>query len=79
MGEDQPPSRGGGEGRREPSTANAAWSIVSHLISGLVIWGGLGWLGDQWLHPSGPLLFPIGVLVGAALATYLIVIRHGRT
>jgi F0F1-type ATP synthase assembly protein I len=78
MGEDQQPPPDSDDQRRDPSTANAAWSIVSHLISGLVIWGGLGWLGDRLLHPSGPLLFPIGVLVGAALATYLVVIRHGR-
>jgi F0F1-type ATP synthase assembly protein I len=77
MGEDD---RGSDRGRtpRDDSTANAAWSIVSNLIAGMLLWGGLGWLGDRLLHRESPLLFPIGVLVGLALATYLSLIRHGR-
>lgn len=56
--------------------ANAAWSIPSHLMSGMVIYGGLGWLLDRWLHTSA--LFPIGILVGLGLALYLVYHRYGR-
>ena len=27
----------------------ALWSIVGYLLSGLIIWGGIGWGFDQWL------------------------------
>jgi hypothetical protein len=28
---------------------NALWSIVGYLLSGLIIWGGIGWGLDRWL------------------------------
>ena len=28
----------------------ALWSIVGYLLSGLLIWGGIGWGLDQWLN-----------------------------
>ena len=28
---------------------NALWSIVGYLLSGLLIWGGIGWGLDRWL------------------------------
>ena len=28
---------------------NALWSIVGYLLSGLMIWGGIGWGLDRWL------------------------------
>ncbi len=56
--------------------ANAAWSIPSYILSGMAVYGGLGWLLDRWLGTSA--LFPIGVLVGLALALYLVYHRYGR-
>ncbi|GAA4100589.1 hypothetical protein GCM10022214_77460 [Actinomadura miaoliensis] len=55
---------------------NAAWSIPSYLLSGMAVYGGLGWLLDRWLGTSA--LLPIGVLVGLALALYLVYHRYGR-
>lgn len=57
--------------------ANAAWSIPSYILSGMAVYGGLGWLLDRWLGTSA--LFPIGILVGLALALYLVFHRYGRT
>lgn len=62
----------------DPS-ANAAWSIISYLLSGILFWGGLGWLLDRWLFdggagdPSGAtvVFLPIGVLLGAVAGGYL--------
>ena len=41
---------------------NAGWSIFGYLISGMVFYGGLGWLIGHWTHIA--VLFPIGALVG---------------
>ncbi|MFC0038020.1 AtpZ/AtpI family protein [Actinomadura rayongensis] len=58
------------------SFANAAWSVPSHTLSGMAVYGGIGWLLDRWLGTSA--LFPIGILVGLALALYLVYLRYGR-
>lgn len=56
--------------------ASAAWSVPSYLLSGMAVYGGLGWLLDRWLGTSA--LFPIGILIGLGLALYLVYIRYGR-
>jgi ATP synthase protein I len=38
----------------------ALWSIFGYLISGLVIWGGIGFGLDKWLHTH---FFLLGGLV----------------
>jgi ATP synthase protein I len=69
----------GGRSDQEPdSTNNAAWSIVSYLLSGLAVWGGAGWLLDRWTGQES-LFFPIGLLVGIAGALYIVYVRFGRS
>ncbi|MGH3391411.1 MAG: AtpZ/AtpI family protein [Actinomadura sp.] len=58
------------------SFADAAWSIPSYLMSGMMVYGGIGWLLDRWLGLSA--LFPIGILLGLGLALYLVYVRFGR-
>ena len=55
---------------------NALWSIVGYLLSGLLIWGGIGWGFDQWSDTSYYLL--IGLLLGAGASIYLVWLRFGR-
>lgn len=56
--------------------ADVAWSVPSYLLSGILIWGGAGWLLSQW---TGVGVFkPIGVILGAALAVYLVYVKYGR-
>lgn len=82
MGEDQ--ERAGPEGCRsdaEPTpaaTANLYWSIVSYLLSGLLFWGGVGWLVDLWLGKDAVFL-PIGLLLGIVAAMYLVVVKINRS
>lgn len=64
-------------GRPDPSGASHpssrridAWSIMSYLLSGMVVWGGAGWLLDRWLHTS--FLVVIGLVLGTVLAYVLI-------
>jgi len=41
----------------------------------MALWGGVGWLLDRWL---GILFFaPAGILLGTAVAIYLVVARYG--
>lgn len=83
MGQDRDRSRAPGAQRRphDPSTtatANLAWSIISYLLSGLLVWGGVGWLVDRWLGKEAVFL-PIGLLLGIAAAMYLVVVRINRS
>jgi len=55
--------------------ANAAWKSVAYLISGPLIYGGLGWLLDQWLGTTW--LVGAGIVGGMALSLYLIWFRYG--
>ncbi len=62
---------------REPSGRGAemVWSIIGTLIAGVLAWGGIGWLLDQWLGTR--FLVAIGVVVGMAGSFYLIIKRYG--
>ena len=52
------------------------YRILSIMIAGLVVYGGLGWLLDRWLGTSWWL--PIGLVLGVALGVYLVVVRFGK-
>jgi len=45
------------------------------MISGMAVWGGVGWLLDQWWDTR--VFFPVGVILGMAVAIYLVVARYG--
>jgi len=64
----QPPQEPG-EQRR---TADP-WQAVSYLVTGVGLYGLVGWLLDEWLGTS--FLLPVGIVLGAALGVYLIYIR----
>ena len=55
---------------------NALWSIFGYLLSGLLVWGGVGWALDHFLKTSYFLL--IGLIVGAGAAITIIWLRFGR-
>jgi F0F1-type ATP synthase assembly protein I len=63
------------DGSRGPASSGSAdpWSIVAYLLSGMLLFGGAGWLVDQWLDTTGFVL--VGLLAGTALAVYLIYVR----
>jgi len=62
------PSRGG-------SGAETGYAVIGTLLSGMAVWGGAGWLLDQWLDT--PVFFPVGIILGMAAAIYLVVARFG--
>lgn len=55
---------------------NAGWSVFGYLISGMAVYGAIGWLIGHWLHAT--ILFPLGMLTGLVLAIVLIIYRYGR-
>ncbi len=65
------------DGRRPGgSGSEMAWTIIGLLLSGVLAWGGIGWLVDRW---AGTKLFlPIGIVVGAIGSFYLIYKRYGQ-
>jgi F0F1-type ATP synthase assembly protein I len=52
-------------------TANTGWIIMSHLLTGILVYAGLGALLSLWLG-SAPLLIGGGALLGMFLSLYLI-------
>ena len=57
------------------SGAETGYAVIGTLISGMAVWGGVGWLLDQWWDTR--VFFPVGVILGMALAIYLVVARFG--
>ena len=52
-------------------SANTGWIIMSHLLTGIVVYAGLGALLSLWLGRA-PLLIGGGALLGMFLSLYLI-------
>jgi ATP synthase protein I len=60
---------------REPSGEGAAWTNLGYLITGPAVYGGLGWLLDEWLGTR--FLLPVGIIAGMAMAIYVVILRYG--
>jgi len=52
-------------------TDDDAWAVVSHTVSGILLYGGAGWLLGSWLGHR-PLFVAGGVLVGVALSLFML-------
>ena len=42
--------------------------VLAYLISGVLLYGALGWVGDHYLHTR--FLLPVGIVLGAGLGIY---------
>ena len=69
---DQPKSQGG----EKSAGMDLGLRVLSYLISGVLVYGLLGWLGDHYLGTK--FLLPIGIVAGAAFGSYVIIRRFGR-
>ena len=56
---------------------NQGITALCLLVSGLFVYGGLGWLVDHWLGTR--VWTPVGLIVGAGLGVYTVVRKYGRT
>ncbi|WP_375433166.1 hypothetical protein [uncultured Friedmanniella sp.] len=54
---------------------NQGMRVLSYLIAGVALYGGIGWGADHLLGTV--FLLPIGLVAGAALAMYMIIKRFG--
>ena len=52
------------------------YRILSIMVAGLLVYGGIGWLLDRWLGTSWWL--PIGIVLGVGLGVYYVVVKFGR-
>ena len=68
----RPPDPDAGHPRLEEAHM---WNVVSYLISGPVMFGGIGWALDHWL--STAFFVPLGILAGMAVSLYLVWVRYG--
>jgi len=68
---------GNGVGHRGSQGMNQGMQVLSYLISGVLLYGGLGWLGDHLLGTG--FLLPVGIVLGAGFGIYLVVKRFGAT
>ena len=72
-------AKGTGPGRA-PDPGNpregTGWSVMSYLVGGMALYGGIGWLIGRWTHIS--VLFPVGMLLGIGLALALILFRFAK-
>lgn len=65
-------------GRRPvPGSESAGWSILSYLLGGMAVYGGLGWLISRWAGHTSAFLAG-GLIVGLALALAMVILRYGR-
>ena len=48
---------------------------LSYILAGLILYGGLGWLGDHYFNTVW--LLPVGLIIGLASSIYLIIKRYG--
>jgi len=63
-------ARSSGDGTADPSV------VLSYLLSGVLLWGGVGWLVDAWLGTRG--FVALGILAGAVAGVALIYLKYGR-
>lgn len=53
------------------------WHAFGYLVSGVGMYGFLGWLADPWLGTQ--LLVVVGILAGAGLGLYMTFARFNRS
>ena len=57
--------------------SNAGWAALSTLLSGILVWGGIGALLDWWLHIPSRIGLLVGMIVGLVVSLYVIIKRFG--
>jgi ATP synthase protein I len=66
----------------QPSTSSQEepkgdpWQAFGYIVSGVGVYGALGWLADRWLGTT--FLVAVGILLGAGLGIYMTFSRFNR-
>jgi F0F1-type ATP synthase assembly protein I len=79
MAEDPPARRGArppseATTERRPSGADVGWGITGTMLSGIIVWGGVGLALDRWLGTKFFAL--IGVILGLSVAIYIVIMKY---
>ena len=56
--------------RTRKSPSDDPWAIFGRLVSGILIYGGLGWLIGSWFNKV-EMFVAAGVILGISLALYM--------
>ena len=56
---------------------DVAWGMVSTLVSGPLVWGGIGMLIDS-LVGTTRIFLPLGIVLGFVVSFYIVYVRFGR-
>jgi ATP synthase protein I len=64
--------------KKEPPAPRegTGWAIVSYLVGGMLLYGGIGWLIGRWTHIEA--LTGVGIVLGIGLSLALIIYRFTR-
>ena len=54
-----------------------AWNAFSYVLSGMLVWGGAGWLVSRWL--GSQVWVGLGLMVGTGAGLALVWLRYGRS
>jgi len=54
-----------------------AYAVISYLLAGVILYGGIGWLLDWWLGTRG--FVAAGIVLGAAAGVWLVWLRYSRS
>lgn len=63
------------EEEQQPAPPGDPWLAFGYLVSGVLLYGAVGWLADWWLGTE--FLVVIGILLGAGLGIYMTFKRFG--
>lgn len=74
--DDVSPARPDGPSEPPPMREVDAWAVISYLLAGVIFYGGIGWLVDQWLGTRG--FVGAGIVLGAAGGIWLIWLRYSK-
>lgn len=65
------------QGDEPPIREVDAYAVISYLLGGVILYGGLGWLFDQWLGTRG--FVAGGIVLGAAGGIVLVWLRYSKS
>ena len=63
-------------GPRDERPKGDPWHAFGYIVSGVALYGFLGWLLDRWLETT--FFVAIGIIAGAGLGIYLTFTRFNR-
>jgi F0F1-type ATP synthase assembly protein I len=65
------------EATEPPMREVDAYAVLSYLLAGVILYGGIGWLLDWWLGTRG--FVAVGIVLGAAAGVWLVWLRYSRS